>query len=618
MIAYLATREQFLKDAPTIAQKVFDLVVANLNLSVEHEKQAWANSVGGAMHHVVLDDRFPKGTGIAIEYQINTRKSRLDFVICGRDSSQRESLFVIELKQWSDIEPSDLGDHVQTRFRGRLQDIEHPSSQAFSYAATLSRINSYIQDESVVLSTCAYLHNCEDPSVIRGDAFAPLIEKSPLFINGEKDALVDLIAQRITSGEGVGLIERVDAAENRPSKPLADAAERMLEGHDEYILIDEQKTAFETIMALVLRPKSNKKQVLIIRGGPGTGKSVIAINALSRLVGAQKNVQYVTANAAPRDVFKKKLQESIDKNDLRVLFSGSTGFHSVEPNSLDALLVDEAHRLKERAFNEPGGTVQIRELISAAQTTVFFLDEAQRVTWQDDGTEEEISRWAEALGADIQYLSLISQFRCNGSDQYLTWLDSALGIVPDDEASFLASSYDFQVFDNPKDLHDVIRSRNISTNKSRMVAGYCWDWISKGNGVGFDIEIPEFDYRAQWNLSKHGGTFIIHPDSVSEVGCIHTCQGLELDYVGVIVGPDLIYSDGNLRTDASARASTDASLHGFKTAFKSDPIAATKKADEIIRNTYRTLMSRGMKGCYVYFTDEATADYFKSQLPTPA
>jgi len=618
MIAYLATREQFLKDAPTIAQKVFDLVVANLNLSVEHEKQAWANSVGGAMHHVVLDDRFPKETGIAIEYQINTRKSRLDFVICGRDSNQRESLFVIELKQWSDIEPSPLDDHVRTRFRGRLQDAEHPSSQVLGYAATLRGLNSYIQDKSVMLSTSAYLHNCEDAGVIRGEAFASLLEKSPLFINGEKDALVALIAQHITSGEGVGLIERVDAAENRTSKPLADAAERMLQGLDEYVLIDEQKTAFETIMALVLRPQSTKKQVLIVRGGPGTGKSVIAINALSRLVGAQKNVQYVTANAAPRAVLTEKLQKSIDKNDLQVLFSGSNGFHAVKPNSLDALLVDEAHRLKERAFNEPAGTVQIRSLISAAKTTVFFLDEAQRVTWQDAGSEAEISRWAKAVGADIQHLSLISQFRCNGSDPHLSWLDSSLAIVPDDEASFLASSYDFQVFDNPKDLHDVIRSRNVSNNKSRMVAGYCWDWISKRDGEGYDIEIPEFDYRAQWNLSKHGGTFIIHPDSVSEVGCIHTCQGLELEYVGVIVGPDLIYRDGNLITDASARASTDASLHGFKTAFKRDPIAATPKADEIIRNTYRTLMSRGMKGCYVYFTDKATADYFKSQLPTPA
>jgi len=618
MIAYLATREQFLQDAPTIAQKVFDLVVANLNLSVEHEKQAWANSVGGAMHHVVLDDRFPKETGIAIEYQINTRKSRLDFVICGRDSDNRESLFVIELKQWSDIEPSDLDDHVQTRFRGRLTNTEHPSSQASGYAATLSGLNSYIQDKSVVLSTCAYLHNCEDPSVIRGETFAALLEKSPLFINGEKDELVTLIGKHIAAGEGVGLIQRIDAAENRPSKPLADSAGRMLQGHDEFVLIDEQKTAFETIIAAVLRPKSTKKQVLIIKGGPGTGKSVIAINALSRLVGAQKNVQYVTANAAPRDVFKHKLQGSIDKNEIQILLTGSTGFANVEVNSLDSLLVDEAHRLKERAFTEPGGTVQIRELINAARTTVFFLDEAQRVTWQDVGSEELINHWAVELGADIQQLSLVSQFRCNGSDQYLSWLDKSLGIQPDEEASILGIDYDFQVFNNPKELHEVIRGHSSGNNKSRMVAGYCWDWISKGNGVDYDIELPEFNYRAQWNLAKHGGTFMIHPDSVNEVGCIHTSQGLELDYVGVVIGPDLVYRDGALRTDPAARASTDASLHGFKTAFKRDPIAASKKADAIIRNTYRTLMSRGMKGCYIYCTDKETADYFRQQLPTVA
>ena len=146
-----------------------------------------------------------------------------------------------------------------------------------------------------------------------------------------------------------------------------------------------------------------------------------------------------------------------------------------------------------------------------------------------------------------------------------------------------------------------------------MVAGYCWNWKSKNDARVFDIEIGS--YKAQWNLSSYRNEWIINPNSVEEVGCIHTCQGLEVDYIGVIVGNDLRIIDGKLSTDPSARARTDASLNGFKKESKIDLSTAALKADEIIRNTYRTLMSRGMKGCYVYFTDPATAAYFKSILP---
>jgi len=159
----------------------------------------------------------------------------------------------------------------------------------------------------------------------------------------------------------------------------------------------------------------------------------------------------------------------------------------------------------------------------------------------------------------------------------------------------------------------MIRERNKINNKSRVVAGYCWNWVSKGDPQAFDIVIG--DYRARWNLMSYGNQWIINANSIDEVGCIHTCQGLEVDYIGVIVGHDLRYVDGKLITDPSARARTDASLNGFKKESKLDEAAAHRKADEIIRNTYRTLMSRGMKGCYVYFTDKATADYFKSILP---
>jgi DUF2075 family protein len=196
------------------------------------------------------------------------------------------------------------------------------------------------------------------------------------------------------------------------------------------------------------------------------------------------------------------------------------------------------------------------------------------------------------------------------------WLDSTLGIRDDPASYFSRDSYDFRIFDNPRVLHDEIIRKNALNNKSRILAGYCWDWISKSNRKKPDIVFPEFGYQARWNLHSHGSAWIIQANSVSEVGCIHTSQGLEVDYVGVIVGPDLLVRDGRLVTNPGARARTDKSLHGFKKALRETPAAAESKADAIIRNTYRTLMSRGIKGCYVYFTDAATATYFSARLPS--
>jgi DUF2075 family protein len=198
----------------------------------------------------------------------------------------------------------------------------------------------------------------------------------------------------------------------------------------------------------------------------------------------------------------------------------------------------------------------------------------------------------------------------------MVWLDNALGINVDNESYFSTSRFDFRIVDDPAELKALIEERNKENNKSRMVAGYCWDWVSKKkNSSAIDIQFPEYAFEAKWNLDTPNDAWIIRTDSVREVGCIHTCQGLELDYVGVIVGPDLVMDTGELITIPAARAKTDKSLHGYKKEMKENPALASQKADEIIRNTYRTLMTRGMKGCYVYFTDNATAAYFKSLLP---
>jgi uncharacterized protein len=226
-----------------------------------------------------------------------------------------------------------------------------------------------------------------------------------------------------------------------------------------------------------------------------------------------------------------------------------------------------------------------------------------------------IEDYAKSIGANVKRMELQSQFRCSGSDDYMAWLDDILGVRPNADNYFSPTRFDFQIIDSATELHDLIREKNKSNNKSRVVAGYCWNWESKNKPELFDIEIPADGYQARWNLASDGNEWIMNPKSVEEVGCIHTCQGLEVDYVGVVVGPDLRVIDGELMTDPSSRAKSDKSLNGYKKELKENSALAELKADEIIRNTYRTLMSRGMKGCYVYFTDTATAKYFKDHLP---
>ena len=617
MLAYLATKAQFLSDAPNIEDKVKDAVFKHLNLRVAPaEYNSWRNSLGNAMFHVMNSDSIPDDAAVAVEYRLNGRRFRIDFMIGGTDSSGKEAVSIIELKQWTDIKFSELGEHVRTAVGGGIHDEQHPSYQAWSYLTHLRDFNEYAYSNQLNINAGAYLHNCTEDSVVRDDRFNDITARAPVFIKGEIEALRDHVSGVIHEGIGIELFKDLDAAVIRPSKQLADAVGGMLEGKDEFVLLDDQKTALERIIQATNYAQDAQKQVLIINGGPGTGKSVISINALARITSSRLNARYVTPNGAPRKVYESKLSGIIPGDTFKHLFTGSGSFWDSDEDTYDALIVDESHRLTMKSgFMKNLGENQIKEIINAARTSVFFIDEAQKVTWADVGEIDAIEEAAQLAGANVQHLTLSSQFRCGGSDDYLAWLDDALGVQATADHYFSTDRFDFQIFDSVKELEITIREKNTESNKARLVAGYCWDWVSKTDSEKFDIVIPSEKFEMKWNLNSYGQTWIIDPKSVNEVGCIHTCQGLEVDYVGVIIGEDLVVKDGELITQPAERAKTDKSLKGFKKALKESPIEAELKADEIIRNTYRTLMTRGMKGCYVYFTNEKTAKYFRSLIP---
>jgi uncharacterized protein len=396
---------------------------------------------------------------------------------------------------------------------------------------------------------------------------------------------------------------------------LADSLVGMLKGNPEFVLIDEQKVVYETVMSLAKMTNAKTKRVVIVEGGPGTGKSVVAINLLADLTRANQNCRYVSKNAAPRAVYESKLSGHFRKSRISNMFSGSGGFVGTPANTFDTLIVDEAHRLNEKSGLYGNlGENQIKEIIEAAKCVVFFIDEDQRVTLKDIGVKDAIERWARNAGAKVELMELASQFRCNGSDGYLAWLDHTLGVRETANQVLESGAFDFQVFDSPTELHNRIVEKNNANNKARLVAGYCWKWPSKNDPGAVDIAIPEFNFQKNWNLTQDGSLWIVAPESVEQIGCIHTCQGLEVDYVGVIVGDDLIVRNGEVICQPEKRASSDKSIFGWKRLLKEQPIAGKLQLDLVIKNTYRTLMTRGMKGCYIYCTDKETANYFRSRI----
>jgi hypothetical protein len=590
--------------------------------------QSELNSWGSSLQHVAIalnDKLIPDDAGVAVEYTIPQSCKRMDFIISGYGEDRKSALIIVELKQWSTSRATDKDGILLARRGGTKGETEgtHPSYQAWSYAALLKGFNEAVYSSGMDLRPCAYLHNHPPNGAIDSPFYKDHIELAPLFLQGdaERERLRRFIAQHVKYGDSGKVIEEVEGGRIRPSKALADSLSKMLRGNQEFILIDDQKVVFESVCSAVSSSSETCKKVVIIEGGPGTGKSVVAINLLVELTKRGLLSKYVSKNAAPRAVYRSNLSGTLRQNEISNLFSGSGAFIDTEPNTFHALLIDEAHRLNEKSGLYGNlGENQIKELISAAKCTVFFIDESQRITLADIGRVAEIRKWAADQGASVSTYELASQFRCNGSDGYVAWLDNLLEIRETANETLDTASYDFRVFDSPTELHELIKELNLINNRARVVAGYCWEWASKTSPLAFDIVLEEGHYQKQWNLTQDGSLWIISPNSVEEVGCIHTCQGLEVEYIGVIIGPDLIVRNGKVQTDYKKRARVDQrkSLPGIKQMHQTAPAKALAAADEIIKNTYRTLMTRGMKGCYVYSSDPETREYFAGRLRAEA
>jgi uncharacterized protein len=622
MIVYEATKEEFLNDVfeDKLVQNICENFKAKIGGINEREIRAWDNSMQ-YMYRVLSDHEIPSNTGIAIEFKIPHTSKRVDFLISGIDECNNHSVVIVELKQWESVEKVDGKEAiVKTMINRHFVETTHPSYQAWSYASLIKDYNETVQNDDIQLYPCAYLHNYihlgkSDP--VTDEIYQYYINKAPLFLKGDAAKLRSFIKRYIKYGDNKENLYKIENGRIRPSKSLQDSLNSMLKGNQEFIMIDDQKVVYEEALQLAAKAvNTNQKQVLIVEGGPGTGKSVLAINLLVELTNRNLVCQYVTKNAAPRKVYARKLKGDFRKNHIDNLFTSSGSYVNALSNEFDVLIVDEAHRLNEKSgMFQNLGENQIKEIIHASKLAIFFIDERQRVTLKDIGSIEMIQKFANEYKASITKMKLESQFRCNGSDGYLAWIDDVLQIRKTANYNYFDSNYDFRIYSNPNEMRKEIERLNKVNNKSRIVAGYCWDWIKEGknNPNIHDIVIPEYNFRMSWNLAS-SETWAIDENSVHQAGCIHTCQGLEFDYVGVIIGDDLIYKDRQVQTDYTKRAKTDQSLKGLRKMMKEKPEEALKLADEIIRNTYRTLLTRGQKGCFVYCTNKELENYLRKRL----
>lgn len=615
MIVYSGTKSSFRIDMVNgVIEKNLDSMFRLLGIPRESqaEYRAWTNSLP-RIGMVVMDDRIDNDVQVAIEYQIPLTSKRVDFMVAGNDGKQ-DNVVIIELKQWEKCTATSRENVVQAFTGGALRDVVHPSQQAFAYAKLIENFNEDVRAYNIGLHPCAYLHNYTEEArkEILNPRYAQAVSDAPVFLQSDGYSLSEFISEHVSSKPKAGdIFQIIENGKLKPSKSLQDSVGKILDGNPEFMMIDEQQVAYATILKLVEKSANDsQKHTIIVQGGPGTGKSVIAIQLLAKLLNNGCSCAYVTKTSAPRTTFSKNLiRNQYGLTYLKGLFKSSGSFYDVAPDTFDCLLVDEAHRLnlKSGLYGNQGEN-QIRELINASRISVFFIDEEQTVTMKDIGTVDEIRKQAHALGSKIHCsdsLKLTSQFRCNGSDGYIAFIDDLLQIRQTANRDWFDLDYDIRVFEDPCLMRDELRKLN-GGNKARMIAGYCYKWASKNDKSRIDIRLPH-GFEAQWNFSTD--EFATAPDSFEQVGCIHSTQGLEFDYVGIIIGTDLKYVDGRVVTDYMVRQKAgDASVRCQKT---EENLA---RLDRITRNVYKTLLTRGQKGCFIYCEDKALSDYIRSRL----
>lgn len=613
MIIYNDTLGTFINDVINniVVDKLLDELKAHgLGGGSGSEINSWNNSLR-FMKDALDCPEIPKDTYVAVEYNIPQTSKRVDFMILGKDEQKENSIVIVELKQWAKVEKvDDYSKHSIMSDLRKHEPVAHPSYQAYTYKVLISNYCDNSEIKSDHLLPCAYLHNLRENyrPVIEDEIYSEWVEEAPVFLSHDTMKLREFVKKYIKYKSDTNeVLYSINNGKIKPQKSLQDCLESMLRGNEEFKMIDEQAVAFDKITNAIREGlNDNKKHVVIISGGPGTGKSVLAINILAKCICDYKvNASYITKSMAPRKCYTKLLSKGNLKKEvnLKLAIASPWVLPNAPENAITVGIFDEAHRLQKAPYRYPGKDM-LMEALKACKVSIFFIDDDQRITTHDCYTKDSIIEYAKEINAVLHRpFELVSQFRCGGSDGYISFLNNLLGIKETANFSLEDEDFEFRVFDDPNELREELRKKNEINNKSRMVAGYCYDWNVKNKRGEWDVILPN-GFKAKWNLEKDDA-WAVNPKSFEEIGCIHTSQGMEFDYVGVFIGLDLRYENGKVITDKT-KISKDDKSSGIRNS--TTPLAL---ADKLIRNTYKVLLSRGMKGCYVYCEDEALREYMK-------
>jgi len=626
MIIYSGTSKQFIQDTVQnqIAGKLAEAFFTKLRWRPqEAEVRSWHNSLRALKDVIVHGDLTDHG--ILLEYQLPLSSKRLDCMISGHDRASKPNAVVVELKQWDKVSASDGANEVVTRVGGSQKEKLHPSAQVGGYCDYLSRSHTafYEGDNPIGLSGCSYLHNYrpvhDDP--LLASKFDEVIGSFPLFTTDDVDTLSSYLQGKLGQGGGVELLHTIETSRYRPNPKLMQHVAGLIKGEPIYVLLDEQKVVYDTVFAILRKGLHRvQKSVVIVHGGPGSGKSVIALNLVADMLRENYSAHHATGSKAFTETLKHVIAD-----DTFFKYFNQFMPHQVQPNEVDVIVCDEAHRIRENSNTrftkaEFRSTVpQVDELMRAARVTVFFIDDKQVVRPGEIGSSTYIHEAAQRLGAKVHEFELEAQFRCNGSDAFINWVDNTLEVRRTANVIWNKNDpFEVKLFNSPQELEDAIIAKAATGASARMTAGFCWKW-SDPNADGTlvnDVTIGSF--QRPWNAKPRdqrrtnqrvrlegvpeSTLWAYDPQGVKQIGCIYTAQGFEFDYVGIIVGKDLLYRfDQNWVGDPSE--SQDFMVKRSREQFL-----------DLVKNTYRVLFTRGMKGCYIHFMDKETENFVRSRM----
>ncbi len=587
----------------------------------DSEFNSWQNSMNFVKNLVELSDL--KDNKIVLEYEIPYNTGRIDCLLYGKNKD-KSNVVLIELKQWQFVKPLYDEDYfVETYTGGAYRKVSHPSKQVEGY---FDHLNNFIEvfdiDPNYKLNGYSYCHNYvkEENIGLFDNEYLDVLNKFPVYTKDDVLELANKLRELLYEGSGLEVFNRFMQSPVKPAKKLLESTADIINHKPVFSLLAEQILAKDLIISKLRKSFNNeKKSVIIVKGGPGTGKSVIALHTIAYAALKTKNVRY-SCKSKP---FTEAIQKSIGTKS-RVLFESLNRFvpSKCTQNELDLLVIDEAHRISKSSNNQytpkehRTDMPQMEQLIRCSKNTVFFIDDKQIIRSQEIGNSEIIKEYAKKWKCDIEEIELNSQFRCSGSDGYLHWIESTLGYSQGNKILTNKDKFDFKIFDSPKKLYDFLYAKEMEKlNSARLVAGYCWPWsnpTSDGSLVN-DVVIPEHNFFMPWEAKdgvklKDGipkwYQWAIKTQAINQVGCIYTVQGFEFDYIGVIIGNDLKYDKENDCLIGNISANKDPMLIKYdKDNFKT-----------YVKNIYRVLMSRGMKGCYVYFMDKEVEKYFRDRI----